>query len=369
MTLKSSFALSALSVAFLHSQLLAEQTATAVRTNFAIERNDHGVSVSVNGKPFAEYVVDQASKPYLSAIYGPAGKQMTRAYPMREMDSESKEQRDHPHHRGILFGHESIGGGAWKFPETAEDWKPLTGEEAHSGGGDTWHERKTFEEFMTQPALALRGRQRLPLLGSIKHREFTALNSDADKAVIVEMCDYLDAGGKRFLTEERRLTFRATADMRSIDFDQTFTCSDGEIRFDDRKDAGLSIRVPASMAVDSKQGGQIINSEGIANKDAWGKPARWCDYHGPVEGEHLGIAFLNHPGSYRYPTRWHVRTYGLFAANPFALHEFDKSLPDGSTKLKQGEQLKLRHRFLFHSGDAFSANIEDAWQRYAKESK
>jgi hypothetical protein len=36
---------------------------------------------------------------------------MTRAYPMQDVSNEAKEQRDHPHHRGITFGHESIGGG------------------------------------------------------------------------------------------------------------------------------------------------------------------------------------------------------------------------------------------------------------------
>ena len=349
--------------------VLATSALRAADTGFAITKNDHGVSVTVNGKAFASYVIDDANKPYLWPIYGPTGKQMTRAYPMQDVPGEPREQRDHPHHRGIVFGHESIGGGAWKFPETTEDWKTITGDEKHSGGGDTWHERKTFEEFMTQPKLALRGKQRLPMIASIKHREFTELKADAGKAVVVELCDYLDAGGKRFLTEERRLTFRATADTRSIDVDQTFTASDGEIRFDDRKDAGLSIRVPASMAVDSKQGGQIINSDGLTDKDAWGKPAKWCDYRGPVDGEQLGIAFLNHPGSYRYPTRWHVRGYGLFTANSFAQQDYDKTLPDGTTTLKQGGQLKLRHRFLFHSGDAASANIEDAWQQYAKEGK
>lgn len=333
---------------------------------FAIIKSRSGVDVTMNGRPFASYVVDQANKPYLWPVYGPTGKAMTRAYPMKEIPGEQNEQRDHPHHRGITFGHESIGGGAWKFPEK---WDGITGKEKHSGGGDTWHERTTFEEFMKNPKMELRGRQRLPMVASIKHREFAEAKADKGKAVVVALCDYIDPSGKRFLTEERKLTFQIIDGMHAIDIDQDLIASDGEVRIDDRKDAGLSIRVPASMAVDSKQGGIIVNSNGTVDKDAWGKAAKWCDYHGPVEGEHLGIAFLNHPGSYRFPTRWHVRSYGLFTANPFAQSDYDKLLPEGTTTLKMGERLSLRHRFLFHKGDAKSAGIEAAWEKYAKEAK
>ena len=71
----------------------------------------------------------------------------------------------------------------------------------------------------------------------------------------------------------------------------------------------------------SKAGGSSI-ADGQTNAAAWGKRAEWVDYHGPVDGETVGIAIFNHPSSFRYPTGWHVRTYGLFAANPFAEHSF-----------------------------------------------
>jgi hypothetical protein len=339
----------------------------AAENAFTIEKDKSGgVTVNVNGKPFASYVIDQANKPFLWPVYGPTGKAMTRAFPMQQVASESKPQRDHPHHRGITFGHESSGASTWKFPEK---WDGITGDEKHTGGGDTWHERKTFEEFMNDQKTALRGKQRLPMVARIAHKEFTELNADGDKAVVASVCEYLDPAGKRFLTEERRLTFRVIGEMRAIDFDQDFIATDGDVRFDDRKDAGLSIRVPASMAVDSKQGGRIVTSTGKTDKDAWGVAAPWCDYHGPVDGEQLGIAFLNHPSSYRHPTGWHVRTYGLFTANPFAQHDYDKARPDGTTPLKSGERLKLRHRFLFHTGDEKSAKIAEAFADYAKEKK
>ncbi|MFM9195090.1 MAG: DUF6807 family protein, partial [Planctomycetia bacterium] len=88
---------------------------------------------------------------------------------------------------------------------------------------------------------------------------------DGDRAVIEEVCDHVDPAGRPFLVEQRRLTFRAAGDTRTIDVDQEFSCTaaSGPVRFDDRKDAGLFIRVPTSMAVDSGQGGRIVNSEGL----------------------------------------------------------------------------------------------------------
>jgi hypothetical protein len=320
----------------------------AADNKFSIEKAPGGgVTVKVNGELFADYVIDQANKPYLAPVFGANGKQMTRSYPMKTVEGE---QHDHPHHRGICFGCESI------------------------SGSDSWAELATFEEMKSNPKNAAKAQERIDHLGSCKHVEFTELKAESDKAVIAETCDYLDHSGKKICSEARRITFRVAGGTRIIDFDQDFTTSDAPAVFGDRKDSGLSIRVPTSMVVEAKvgdktikPGGKIINSEGITDAEAWGKPAKWVDYHGPVEGEHLGVAMLNHPTSFRFPTRWHVRTYGLFTANPFASQQYDKSLPSGDFELKSGEHLKLRHRFVFHSGDEKSAKIAEAWEEYAKE--
>ena len=310
----------------------------AADTGFSIDKTSGGgVTVKVNGQPFADYVIDQANKPYLAPVFGAAGKQMTRNYPMKKVDGE---QHDHPHHRGICFGLESI------------------------NGSNSWEEKATIDEAEAKKPGSTK--ERLAELGTCKHVEFTELKADADHAVIAETCDYLDSTGKKLCTEQRRMTFKVSGDTRIIDFDQDFT-TEGSAVFGDKKDSGLSIRVPTSMAVDTKQGGKIINSDGATDKDAWSKAAKWVDYYGPVEGEQIGVAILNHPTSFRYPTRWHVRTYGLFTANPFASQGFDKSLPNADFELKPGQHLKLRHRFIFHKGDEKSAKIADAWEAYSKE--
>jgi hypothetical protein len=335
MNLRSSIALIILFLAT--SSLLAD-------TRFAISRTSSGgVEVKIDGKPFATYVIDQGNKPFLYPVFGPTGKSMTRAYPMEQIESE---QHDHIHQRGITFGHENI--------------------DDHT---DTWQERATFEEMLKSPKSEATGRKRLPLVGSEKHREFTEVKADDEHAVIVETLDYLDAQGKKLLGEERRITFHVMGDMRAIDFDQDLIASDGPVEFGDAKDAGLGIRVPTSMAVDQKHGGHIINSNGQQDEDAWSKHADWCEYTGPVDGEQLGIAFFDHPSSFHHPTLWHVRTYGLFCANPFGSHAFDKNAPEQPTKLAAGEKLKLRHRILFHKGDEKAAKIAEMYGEYAKETR
>lgn len=331
---------------FYISAFLAVATSLqAEESKFVIKETDHGLSVTYDGKAFAEYVIDQCNKPFLWPVYGPTGKAMTRNFPMREVDYEPKVQRDHYHHRGITFGHESI------------------------AGFDTWAERGSFVDDAKSASKSETIQKRIQTLGSIQHVAFTSLKTYSDKAVVSEKCSYVDANGKRLFSEERTLTFSATPETRSIDVDQDLIATDGDISIDDRKDAGLSIRVPSSMAVDSKQGGKILNSEGVTDKEAWSKAAKWCDYTGPVEDETLGIAFLNHPSSFRFPTRWHVRTYGLFTANPFASQQYDKNLPDAGVALKNGNRLKLRHRIIFHKGDVGAAEIEKMFEAYSKESR
>jgi len=121
------------------------------------------------------------------------------------------------------------------------------------------------------------------------------------------------------------------------------------------------------MRVDRKTGGRIITSEGLENEQAWGKPAAWVDYHGPVGNETLGIAILNHPSSFRYPTHWHVRTYGLFAANPFGLHDFTGGKQRGDHTMRKGDTFTLRYRVIFHRGDEKQGKIAEAFAAYAKE--
>ena len=125
-----------------------------------------------------------------------------------------------------------------------------------------------------------------------------------------------------------------------------------------------------SLSVDAKKGGKIINSRGQVNEAAWAQTAPWVDYHGPIDDQTVGIAIFNHPSSFRFPTYWHVRTYGLFAANPFGVHAFGKGkATDGAYTIRPGKSITLRYRVFLHRGDEKQGKVAEAFADYSKEVK
>ena len=105
----------------------------------------------------------------------------------------------------------------------------------------------------------------------------------------------------------------------------------------------------------------------MRDDDTWGKRAYWCDYYGPVEGKTVGVAIFDHPDNPRHPTWWHVRDYGLFAANPFGQHDFEK-LQDksaGNLTVPAGKSITFKWRVLIHPGDAETGHVADLYKAFA----
>jgi hypothetical protein len=77
---------------------------------------------------------------------------------------------------------------------------------------------------------------------------------------------------------------------------------------------------------------------------------------------------MDHPSNLRHPTWWHARDYGLLAANPFGIHDFeakkDKTL--GNHVLKKGESLTFRYLVVLHHGSVENAKLADHWTTFSK---
>ena len=281
-----------------------------------------GYVITIDGKPFAGYRKDFNGTPIIWPVIGPNEKPMTRTYPM--MPDVSGETKDHPHHRSLWFTHDDINGNK------------------HWGGGSV-----------------------------IEHQTFLKTECDGKTATLVTKNHWLDKQTKAaVLSDVRTVTFGTIDNHRYIDFDIVLTAELDEVTIGDTKEGTFAVRVPTSMDVDAKKnnpelGGTIINTQGDKDDKAWGKRSDWVDYSGPVEGSIAGIAIFNHPASYRYPTWWHVRTYGLFAANPFGIKDFEPELKeDGTVVLKKGESLRFYYRIILHIGDATSLDIGKLYKDY-----
>ncbi len=326
--------------ASLAALVLAVGTSLAA-AEFTIKREGDGVSVLIDGTLFTKYVTGDTStnKPYFYPVIGPTGKAVTRDYPMKDVEGELQ---DHPHHRSFWFGHQFV-----------NDF-------------DTWHEKQTLVERAKGDEKKLA--ELMKTLGATKHREVLEAAASGGQAVLKVTSDYVDPEGATMASDLRTFEFSVAEDgTRVVDATLVFTGVADESVFADAKDAGLSLRVAHSMCVKADEGGRIVLSTGEEGDEAWGKRADWCDFNGPVGGETLGIAVMNHPSSLRYPTPWHARTYGLLTANPFGLKSVAGEEKEAPVVLKKGESFTMRHRILLHSGDEKQAKVAEAWKAYAQQ--
>ena len=300
---------------------LSSSYACAQSADFMIKDHAGGVEIRRNGELVASYLTKSGSKPIVWPLIGPTGAKMTRDFPM--VADSKDEEHDHPHHRSLWFTHGEV--------NDIDFW--LEGE----GKG-----------------------------GTIEHIEFTE-KSAGKSAVVATRNVWKSPAGEPMLSDSRRFTFGADSDTNWVDCEIELRATEGDVHFGDTKEGTFGVRVAESMKVDAKTGGKIVNSAGQADGAAWGQPAAWVDYFGPVGKETLGIAILCHPSTFHHPNRWHVRTYGLFAANPFGEYHFTgaKEKTDG-VRMKKGEKLLFRYRVLLHSGDEKVGKVADRYAEFAK---
>jgi hypothetical protein len=60
----------------------------------------------------------------------------------------------------------------------------------------------------------------------------------------------------------------------------------------------------------------------------------------------VSIAIIDNPKNPDYPTFWHARGYGLFAANPLGEKIFTHGKKSFNLNLKKGESVRFRYRIV-----------------------
>jgi hypothetical protein len=263
--------------------------------------------------------------PFLYPVHSPSGANITRNWPMNP--DTPGEDKDHPHHRGIWLAHGSVNG--YDF------W------------ADTGKKNPTIR-----------------------------LNSITDKQVkngIAQLTADLTwtAETKELLQETRSYTFsKPNPETLRIDIHSTLTALAGEVVFGDTKEGTFAIRTDRTLRVKGPTAkSTLTNSNDDTNLAAWGKRANWATYIGPDElGKPAVVAIINHPSSFRYPTHWHARDYGLLAANPFGIHDFEKKKDEnlGNHTLKKTESITLSHSVIIHHGTLETAKLDEIFNSLEK---
>jgi hypothetical protein len=285
------------------------------------------VTIEINGEPFTEYIFKGTNHVYYYPLLGPGGLPMTRNYPMKT--DVPGEERDHQHHRSLWYSHGAVNG----------------------------------VDFWSESAKA----------GKILHDRFLEVRPGKEQGVIRSANRWVAPDGRVICTDQR--TFRVyarPARERLFDFEITIQApAEGPVVLGDTKEGTMAIRVAETMRLvrgkKEKGEGRIVQSTGVRDGATWGKRATWCDYSGPVEGKTVGVAIFDHPSNPVHPTYWHVRDYGLFAANPFGIHDFDKKPAGaGDITIPAGQSLTWKYRFYLHEGDDKQAKVAERYEDYAK---
>jgi hypothetical protein len=276
------------------------------------------------------------AKPYFWPVLGPHGEKLTRAWPMEKPVPAGS--IDHPHQKSVWFCHGDV------IPEGLSLKQHVKGVD----GVDFWSEAKGHGRIVCK---AVNGQQSAKNYGRVKTSN-----------------DWVSADEDKILEEYRTITLYGLGDARLFVFDIDLHASVVPITFGDTKEGSFGVRV--NDLIREKGGkGKIENSTGNTGERAcWGQRAAWCDYSGPLEGRIAGVALFDDPAN-RYPACWHVRDYGLMAANPFGRTKSKFPAMKGNTelvKLAKGEHLKLRYGLLLHSGDAREGKVNDIFQTFVK---
>lgn len=298
-----------------------ETTPAGAKTRVDIsDIGEDRLEVTVGGKLFTCYNYSaEYPRPFLYPFTAHDGAQVTRDFPMKVVPGDDT---DHKHHRSVWIAYGEVNG--------TDNWC--------ENEGHGWIRHQKFEEVTGGP-----------IFGRIR-----SLNV------------WTTPAGAKQMTDVREFTFYNVEKERLMDVSISFRATEGDVELLDTKEGGIiSVRVAATM--DGSKAGMIVNSYGGRTEaETWGKPAQWVDYYGPVGSKTYGITLMDHPSSFRYPTRWHVRDYGLFTANPFALKAYEPNRDwTGDHTIRKNEQIDFRYRLFVHDGDTDKAGVSERYFGFA----
>ena len=191
------------------------------------------------------------------------------------------------------------------------------------------------------------------------------------------------------MAEKTTYHFIAKDSLRIIDRITTLTATNVPVIMKDTKEGMFGIRVARQLELPSKGAATFIDAEGNATKvdqmsnegisgnymsseglpgdSVWRPRAKWMDLYGKIDSEDISLVICDHPKNVSYPTYWHARGYGLFAANPFGAKDFTKGKDSLNYTIPTGQSITFRYRVIVSSGHHLTdTEINELDQDFAK---
>ncbi|HEX8183358.1 MAG TPA: PmoA family protein, partial [Blastocatellia bacterium] len=227
--------------------------------------------------------------------------------------------------------------------------------------------------------------------GSIRHVRIKRMMSGKDRGELEVEMEWIRPDGKPLLREETTFIFYAAPNRNAIDRITKLTAIGERVTLADNKEGMLGLRVarqleqpsdkpevftdasgkPTSVPKMDNAGvsGRYRSSEGKTGDEVWGTRGRWVTLTGRIGQEDITIAILDHPNNPGYPTYWHARGYGLFAANPLGQAVFSNGTHKLNFTLEPNRPATFRYRILILSGETAPQDMESLYRRFVDEIK
>jgi hypothetical protein len=306
-------------------------------TLFADNENNK-IDVLIDGKLFTSYRwPDNVCKPILYPIFTSAGTEITRGFPINPRIGE---RPDHAHQIGMWLTYGNVNG--FDFWGNGSQGLGTTNENG----------------------------------GLVKHQKVEKMEEGKEKATLVTKESWVDPSGNELLEENTEYHFIKDGETLIIDRITRLTATDKDVSMPDTKEGMFGIRVARQLELpsegmitvykgegehekiegssDKTVSGNYLSSEGISGLEVWGTRARWMDLYGIIGTEKISLVICDHPNNPSYPTYWHARGYGLFAANPLGWEDFTKGEKQLNFSIPSGESATFRYRVIISSGSYLS---------------
>ncbi len=312
---------------------------------------ENKVEIRIDGELFTSYIYpEDIAKPVLWPINTLSGKVLSRGFPLESIPGE---RVDHPHHVGHWMNYGDV------------------------NGLDFWNNSTA------------RSKADAHKYGSIYHKEVSTAKSGKKSGVLETVSEWKAPDGTVLLVENTKFIVSTVGNTIVLDRISTLTAQDKEVSFKDNKEGMYGLRVTRAMELPGTKAavftdahgnptetkvldntgvkGNYLSSEGIEGKEVWGTRARWMNLYSTIEDEPVALVVIDHPENVGYPTFWHARDYGLFAANPLGQSVFTKGKTVLDYKLAPNQSVTFKYRLLVHSGSVLSPEvINELADKFAK---